>query len=737
MIKDLSNNSLLSYDVIAEHDYFKNLQSKHFEELTHQENERKKRQREKDKEASLAWRKEGDQALLNVKDKVHDIRVLLNPYHFLKSALQKLLELRDLTIPTYSIVSKYSYPILINGNNEKFPRKYFIKTNLIMHKYLLQQQLLFESSLKTQIKDLSQPIEHYLQYKSRPPLTSARFLYRYYLQFIPIEKQKRDLLYKKRRLYKKAKDKLDLIHKTQEACNYILSGCKSIQHYNMKGCSNCGVIYMGGQLDGATPYVKSLSRDTGVPTLVTLDFEFETLAKEEVIQIKIVDELFEDLTQFESIVVSQALLAIQHWWRFVLSYKRLFKKHMGLIKSKFYYRIRRLSKLKREIDTLIKEPDIMIYNNYLTNKYCDLLPEYQEHLHVQIELKHQRILRISQRLKKKIQVIVEEARERRYQEWLRLQSLPPPVKPIRIKNVPNTSIQESSFICFRPECKMRKFLSQDRYQTHMLIHQKEDYQKEVKYLRNREMKQMRFEQETEFLNYVKTSRDFIISELLDLSSETKSNSILTSIDRSSLYTEEISKFLQVNPVQTLISMDSSQTNTDKLPPISSPKIISYKPLNWTKMNHQFNLFDIYQGKLSFYLELVSKHSCVEAKSKFLLNYTFIRLGTHDCCECQIKLLGELEKLGKVSKIHCLIFRNPEDNSMTIVDNFSPYGSYIVNETGAQKIPNKISKGINIANGSLICIGVQKDGPPTLSTLEASNAALVYRLQCIESAEQLL
>jgi hypothetical protein len=124
---------------------------------------------------------------------------------------------------------------------------------------------------------------------------------------------------------------------------------KSLQHYHPKRCSACGVIFIGGSLDGAIPYIKSLSRDTGVATLVTLEFELETLATEEEIQITLLSKVTEDLLTFETFLYSKLIISLQNFWRIVLCWKRTLRSHKRFQRSSYYYRIRRLVVMKHEM----------------------------------------------------------------------------------------------------------------------------------------------------------------------------------------------------------------------------------------------------------------------------------------------------------------------------------------------------------------------------------------------------
>jgi hypothetical protein len=94
--------------------------------------------------------------------------------------------------------------------------------------------------------------------------------------------------------------------------------------------------------------------------------------------------------------------------------------------------------------------------------------------------------------------------------------------------------------------------------------------------------------------------------------------------------------------------------------------------------------------------------------------------------------------GMISKIHCMFYvpmgainesKQANQSPITIVDNSSKYGTYVVgegSESGAVKVPNKLSAGIHLELGNLICVGVKKEGEQLLSPTEASTGCIVFR-----------
>eukprot|EP01031_Cornospumella_fuschlensis_P044578 gene44578-54514_t len=294
-------------DYLAEYDFFKNRRAAHLlskrETKILQDNARRKAKRD----ASLAWTKQGKDALLAVQEKFTGIKLRLEPHHFYRQTMEQLrqtsLQADMLPMHVRAIYCYHSHAILYCLQSNRNRRQYSIQLNLVVWKHNLHKQLLDYFHKK------STYTSQFWFVKWPKMLKVVRIMFRYYMQFVRVDLPLRTTLYKKRDIHKKAKAKLDLIDDTIAKCEYI-PFCKSIQHYHTKGCSKCGVIWIGGTLQGAVPYVISYSRDTGVPTLVTLEFEKETLAKEREVQVVLVEEARADLAAFEDVIYKHVSLQL-------------------------------------------------------------------------------------------------------------------------------------------------------------------------------------------------------------------------------------------------------------------------------------------------------------------------------------------------------------------------------------------------------------------------------------------
>lgn len=69
-------------------------------------------------------------------------------------------------------------------------------------------------------------------------------------------------------------------------------------------------------------------------------------------------------------------------------------------------------------------------------------------------------------------------------------------------------------------------------------------------------------------------------------------------------------------------------------------------------------------------------------------------------------------------------------TVRIVDNKSIWGTYVVTERGAVKVPEKLSSSIYLHPGNLICIGVMPNGPARLDTVKVSVSYATTNLNLI-------
>ena len=161
------------------------------------------------------------------------------------------------------------------------------------------------------------------------------------------------------------------------------------------------------------------------------------------------------------------------------------------------------------------------------------------------------------------------------------------------------------------------------------------------------------------------------------------------------------------------------------------------------MTHIYTLHSLVNDCL-YSLELVSKHGDVEVAMRVPLDRPVVRIGTQSSCECVVATKGAAKRDGKVATVHCMLYcpthrdqhrtkRNTTTTTddLTIVDNNTIWGTYIVSSTGTHKAPVKVTAGRPLTSGLLICIGVVRDGPGEISAIQANQACVVYRVRCME------
>ncbi len=155
------------------------------------------------------------------------------------------------------------------------------------------------------------------------------------------------------------------------------------------------------------------------------------------------------------------------------------------------------------------------------------------------------------------------------------------------------------------------------------------------------------------------------------------------------------------------------------------------PLPWLRHTH-FKQISADLHMPLHHLELLSKHGDMDCPPRIALDKPVVRFGSLEGIEAVLKTHGECRKYAMVSKIHCLVNVPMArcDGPVTVVDNSSLWGTYLVTAKGAHKVPNKISAGRPMQSGDLLCIGVRPRGPQELSPDIAGQACCVYRVRCL-------
>lgn len=152
---------------------------------------------------------------------------------------------------------------------------------------------------------------------------------------------------------------------------------------------------------------------------------------------------------------------------------------------------------------------------------------------------------------------------------------------------------------------------------------------------------------------------------------------------------------------------------------------------WTTTPHIWSVDAFLHGYV-YHLELLSKHGSVEVPVAFPLDKPTVRVGSFQYCELSFQCRGVVKREGMISTIHAIItvpVSITESFKVTILDNNSLWGTYVVSRHGARKVPSKLSAVVILEPGDLVCFGVVKDGPESLDVTDAGKAVVVYRVRC--------
>lgn len=167
-------------------------------------------------------------------------------------------------------------------------------------------------------------------------------------RFVAIPMFRANLWRLKRDQTRRARAKLDVIVGRLEQCR-LMGVCRSPFHLRASGCPACRVIHMGPVTD-VQQYVRSAHVDTGAETLIKLAYEVDGLRAALARQHTLLADVAADLAAFEAALLAQVTAAVQQWYCVYRARRQGARREQALAKSLYYYRIRRLSLLKRELD---------------------------------------------------------------------------------------------------------------------------------------------------------------------------------------------------------------------------------------------------------------------------------------------------------------------------------------------------------------------------------------------------
>ena len=167
-------------------------------------------------------------------------------------------------------------------------------------------------------------------------------------RFVAIPMFRANLWRIKRDQTRRARAKVDVILGRLEQCR-LMGVCRSPFHLRASGCPACRVIHMGPVTD-VQQYVRSVHVDTGAETLIKLAYEVDGLRAALARQHTLLADVAADLEAFEAALLAQVTAAVQQWYCAYRARRQGAGREQARTKSQYYYRIRRLSLLKRELD---------------------------------------------------------------------------------------------------------------------------------------------------------------------------------------------------------------------------------------------------------------------------------------------------------------------------------------------------------------------------------------------------
>ena len=549
-------------------------------------------------------------------------------------------------------------------------------------------------------------------------------------RYVPIPKSRADIWRLKATQTNQCKAKLNMILDRIKKCS-LMPVCKSPFHMRPSGCPVCEVIHLGTVLDTSL-YVRSKHVDTGVEVLIKLEYEIDMLTEALQRQLRIVADAEEDLRTFEDALLSQVTVAVQKWYCCYRSRQQCAREEKKLMRSLYYYRIRRLCLMKRELD--LNDP-FTVDKRPLLYRYSELQDELHEYFNYMFVKKTNMIDKVARAFVRKLRIrVIRRRRKQAATDEIVLQQqkekgeraiIAQKSRELREVRRRVQEIDSRRWVCIRHGCNLRRFFSADRYSVHMSFHRSDD---ELRRQRDRELAQIK------------------------AMSDAESKSLLDRIAKSRLALAEVDG---IDESLLSIAYEGSEDTRDAAVPMH---VLSS---------------EVSLSATHYYLELVSKREVFDAQIKVNLNRPVLRLGMlANTCEILISysetaaaIIGPEPKAtlstyafnasrksaspskpinvsgmneSLISNVHCVIYTNNCSSNngdagstdacdVVVVDNQTRFGTYIVNSKGVRKVPIKLAQRAGLMPDDLLCIGVAFNGEKQLTADEASSACLVYRM----------
>ena len=593
------------------------------------------------------WKSDGAKSVLALKQRLGGVEGILGPHLHKKMCCLELLdwvqkfESSNERCISYHMNKPYAVRLIFYIK----PAFYLqgSKTNLIRWKWVVMKEL-----------------RRYLDQKmnkcgsaATSKLTETRALRKMeYGQrsLVPLDKSELELLYANRSELNGHFEKLLVVEKVLDELGRIPI-CESLLHETASGCPSCGCILLGGSRN-PVQYVRVVNRESGVSTMEKLDQELGVLDVERTIHLDNIDECKHSIADLEKHMFKLSRDSIQAWWTAILARRRSLKQDRIRRQALYSFHIRRLCRLKKEIDNT-RDSDIN-YDN-LNYRYNELLPQLGEYMAKVAADRADIAHKIGKIFVQKLRKSVARTRRRAYmEEEMKLQERAAVKEALEKKKNAAAllsmrklvkTIEKRHFLCIREQCEGRTFLSKERYNAHMSIHKTEDVIR-LKKIHNDKLQQAIKEHESDLVE--------------DRIGEMR-NSVLEFIARDERETKKAEKRnLMVDP-QYVDLADTSFLKTSE----------------WASQPHE-RLLNLGTNALLYHLDLISKRGDVEAPSIVPLDKPVVRFGLNPLLECPFICTGQAKKEGFLSKTHFVINCSTSsdcDQPITVTDNFSNFGTY--------------------------------------------------------------
>lgn len=670
--------------------------------------ERAKKQAEADGRASerKPWIDEGKGALAKLKKKMAGVEQILGPHKLHKQCCLELLQtVEDMqehgkkehkTRYFSTQLLYYIKPPLFLQNRKSY---------LIRYKWFMMQELrrVLDETKNFSGGELRLP-------KQGGESKALRIMEASQRRLVPLPKDKLYMLKADRAKLKTLLAEMTVIQETITGYEATKT-CTSLLHTTPSGCPICGVILMGGKMDPVA-MVKAVDRVSGTYKLEKLEVDLAKQRDDEDKQQKAIDSFREEIHVLEVIMFKLARDNIQAWWASLLAKWHSARDDKARVTKLWYYRIRRLAKMKCQIDATPNRDMDFVQLEY---SYSDMVPELKEYCAKVTADRNDIAERVGKEFIKRLRKCVARARRRRYMEdeaqkrdreaaQALIAKKKKAAELLAMRKLWKT-LSKRKYICIREGCNGKEFFSVERYRAHMSIHAIEDIKRDEK-IRRDKLKQATKEQESD-----------LVEERLAAIRE----HVYESVQAEQAMKKEREEAMQyIDPLSVDLGDVSFLERSE-----------------WSVQPH-FNLINHGVNARLYHLELLSKSHEVEAPALVGLDKALVRFGSIPLLECSVLTNGKTKRDGVIARTHCTItcpVASDFNTGIRLTDNHTIFGTYIVSagDPLAVKVTTSVTDGYELRHGDLICIGVKKNGDVKLEAVDACEASLVYRV-CLRGEE---